>query len=651
MTIRFRWDAWLLIVLLGCIGLSGCDGCGGQKVPVAQPVGPEEEKPEKEKPAETPPNAEAARPEGDLLNVNLVLDGSADPPGDVIVAKVRLERQDAKAKLQVRALLVEGELRDKLVVVKSPESSAHHDAEGNFLLLEDVVLPGEQQAPAAGNEASTFEQSLVIPYAELAIPVGKHALGYEVRLIVGDQAIASLPTKLTYVTITDKSRKEILTQTTRTVPAIEMRERPALVIRGGEIQETTLKEEVVVSRPVHSTGMARVEIKGEFKRDDVEHPFKIRSFAPPDETGPPLPQPTPQPVVSNKEYVAEPQRRIYFATNRQHIAAKTDPDQKFPGKLNTETEAITYGNCLVSIPIHHHTPGKIEQPPLNWWFLRDPEKYFLIEGTSTFRNGTDFFTATSQDDLLVYIHGYNNKFSDAILRSAQLQHDMKFPGKLVAFSWPSAGNTVFRGNLLDPKNNDALLAYNYDLDVAKKSVDHLATVLESLIAPHDGMPPRRVHLLAHSMGNRVLTLALQKLTERGKLPAGKKVFGSIVLAAADLESNTFAEIVSTMTGSCERLSFYYSKDDLPLKLSLARSGNKPIGLNPVFSDGMDTICADGVNSYYLGGGHLYLGEAPDILVDLRLVLTQRKLPDQRLPPLLKKIKAPDLDECYYWVFK
>ncbi|MFN0016840.1 MAG: alpha/beta hydrolase [Pirellulaceae bacterium] len=413
----------------------------------------------------------------------------------------------------------------------------------------------------------------------------------------------------------------------------------------------------MVARPVHSESLSRVEIQGEFKRDDVEQPFKIRSFTPPVEPGPPLPQPTPQPVVSNKEYVAEPQRRIYFATNRQHMAAKSEPDQKFPGKLNTGAEAITYGNCLVSIPIHHHTPGKIEQPPLNWWFLRDPEKYFLIEGTSTVRNGTEFFAATSRDDLLVYVHGYNNRFSDAILRSAQLQHDMKFPGKLVAFSWPSAGNTLLRGNLLDPKNSDALLAYNYDLDVAKKSVEHLATVLELLIASPSSSatpaskPPRRVHLIAHSMGNRVLALALQKMQERGKFPAGKKVFGNIVLAAADLESSTFKDILPIVTGSSERLSFYYSKDDLPLKLSLARSGNKPIGLNPVFCDGMDTICADGVNSLYLGGGHLYLGAAPDILVDLQLVLTQRKLPDQRLPPLLKKIKAPDLDECYYWVFK
>ncbi|MFN0016841.1 MAG: hypothetical protein ACKVP0_01205 [Pirellulaceae bacterium] len=235
---RFRWDAFLMLAIFGTLSLSGCDGCGRQKVPVPlpvggggaeQPPGNPEEKPTTENPAKL----DAASPEGDLLKVDLVLDGSSDPPGDKIVAKLQLEKKDAQAKLQVRALLVEGEKRDKLIVVKSPDSSMHRDERGEFLLVEDVVRPAQPPDATAGEEASTFEQSLIIPYAELTIPVGKHALGYEVRLIVEDQAIAALPTKLTYVTITDKTRKEILTETTREVVAVEMRERPALVIRGG----------------------------------------------------------------------------------------------------------------------------------------------------------------------------------------------------------------------------------------------------------------------------------------------------------------------------------------------------------------------------------------------------------------------------------
>ena len=104
---------------------------------------------------------------------------------------------------------------------------------------------------------------------------------------------------------------------------------------------------------------------------------------------------------------------------------------------NDAVQQVTYGSCLVNIPVEHHTRGEIEVPSY-WWQSRDPQKYFLVEALDTLALDT-FLQTLSADDVLLFVHGYNTSFEAAILRTAQLVHDLGFPGKGVTFSWPSEG--------------------------------------------------------------------------------------------------------------------------------------------------------------------------------------------------------------------
>ena len=42
-----------------------------------------------------------------------------------------------------------------------------------------------------------------------------------------------------------------------------------------------------------------------------------------------------------------------------------------------------------------------------------------------------------QDQALVFVHGYNNRFDDALYRTAQIAYDLKYDGAPFLYSWPS----------------------------------------------------------------------------------------------------------------------------------------------------------------------------------------------------------------------
>ena len=96
-------------------------------------------------------------------------------------------------------------------------------------------------------------------------------------------------------------------------------------------------------------------------------------------------------------------------------------------------------------------------------------------------------------DVLVFVPGYNVSFVNAVRRTAQLAYDLDFGGVPVLYSWPSAGSAA---------------AYVADGAAADGTQRSIRAFLASLMESTDG---GRVHVIAHSMGNRILTEALSRL--------------------------------------------------------------------------------------------------------------------------------------------
>ena len=166
--------------------------------------------------------------------------------------------------------------------------------------------------------------------------------------------------------------------------------------------------------------------------------------------------------------------------------------------------------------------------------------------------------------VLLFVHGYNTRFEEAVYRFAQIVHDARVDVAPVLFTWPSGGNAI---------------DYVYDRDSAMYSRDALETVLQALANnPNVGS----ISILAHSMGNYLAVEALRQMSirDRGLPPKIRDV----MLASPDIDTDVFrrqiAEIETEPTST--HFTLFVSRDDKALGLSsfLARDSTRLGALDP-----------------------------------------------------------------------
>ena len=121
--------------------------------------------------------------------------------------------------------------------------------------------------------------------------------------------------------------------------------------------------------------------------------------------------------------------RLSFATDR-----KPGPDRQFAGETDG---ALHVGSATIRIPTNHRI-GNIERPSRFFNFSRSTENYFAIQSVNV--NDKPAFSADgSSKGVLIYIHGYNMTFEDALMKAGQVAWDINYAGQPVAYSWASQG--------------------------------------------------------------------------------------------------------------------------------------------------------------------------------------------------------------------
>lgn len=162
---------------------------------------------------------------------------------------------------------------------------------------------------------------------------------------------------------------------------------------------------------------------------------------------------------------------------------------------------------------------------------------------------------------LVFVHGFNNRFEDAVVRFAQIVHDSGADVAPVLFTWPSKGSA---------------LAYGYDRESANYSRDALEAVLRALSKdPQVG----EVSVLAHSMGNWVTLEALRQMAIRDGKVADK--IRTVLLAAPDVDVDLAREQIATMGPQRPNFILFVSEDDRALAISRKVWGGARLGaINP-----------------------------------------------------------------------
>jgi esterase/lipase superfamily enzyme len=156
-------------------------------------------------------------------------------------------------------------------------------------------------------------------------------------------------------------------------------------------------------------------------------------------------------------------------------------------------------------------------------------------------------------DALIYVHGYNNSFEDAVLDAARLADGIRFRGETLAFSWPSRAK---------------LSEYSYDRESAMWSRDSLEQVLAGLMAsPTTG----RIHVVAHSIGTMLAMESLRQIYARQGAAAAERI-GAMVFASPDIDLDGFISSVERIGPLASRIVVVTATNDRALAVSSFLAG-------------------------------------------------------------------------------
>jgi esterase/lipase superfamily enzyme len=320
----------------------------------------------------------------------------------------------------------------------------------------------------------------------------------------------------------------------------------------------------------------------------------------------------------------------YYATNRRPTGS-LEPSL-FYGK--EDADRIQYGKTKITIPSRHKL-GELELPTL--WKLElsvDAGKHFVLKGVEPLEQGGAFaeireaLNASKSKSLLLFVHGFNVSFETAALRTAQLANDLKFPGLVMLFSWPSDGYTT---------------GYSHDEESVELAGPALNTMLDDLARQSFD----EIYLLSHSMGTRLLANVLSARQSKGSDSAKIK---EIVFAAPDINSKIFerdlAPTLASMPGVARTI--YASSEDLALRASKAIHEYRRIGETAggvLTFAGFETIDATTASSFRRAWGHSYIFDSPLVIADFADAVVRHKTVARRN---LKKAGRPP---NAYWLLQ
>lgn len=308
--------------------------------------------------------------------------------------------------------------------------------------------------------------------------------------------------------------------------------------------------------------------------------------------------------------------RVWFATNRLPDNVEAI-EQNFCS--DQSAEALTYGVCNVFVP-KSHKPGSTGTA---WWrrWIRLEEDDTLKVHTAHaiprdafwqgFRHKLEHWWKPGERNAFALIHGFNVSFEEAAVRAAQIGYDLKLPGEMAFYSWPS------RGTVSD---------YTADEATISASVKYIAQFLQELC---DNSGAERVHLFVHSMGNRGFIAALERLIAKG-FPELK--LGQIFFCAPDEDVRTFGDKTSEFPHQFENRTLYVSANDRAVAASRWLHKADRVGVvPPVYHyPNIETIEVDGFGILELGHG--YFATAEPLIQDMREAIASQKIAGQRSAP-------------------
>lgn len=333
--------------------------------------------------------------------------------------------------------------------------------------------------------------------------------------------------------------------------------------------------------------------------------------------------------------------RFFYVTNRQAQTEEGPIEQHF-GK--EREEALKFGFFDTSI-----------EPSLGLGMLINPTEWFRDEEISLLdiqmvdeqpfvAQVKDLVEASPHKSLLVIVHGYREAFSSALRKTAFFGHVLDVDTPVLLFDWP--------GN-----QGGTLGGYQRARRLAEASGADLARILELIV--HQ-IQPRRLWLVAHSMGAQVAVDAFSDLHSRSGFADAQTEIEDVILTAPDVDHRKFDEkFKQEIADMANNLTVYVSSNDRALVLSRLVNRAQRRGQSTLTPDQLEEAIrvselidpdselitlVDVTPVNRTRNFHDFSLETPEFFDDLFLRLTNQNTPRSRQ---LYQVKTPE--GSVYWV--
>ena len=275
-----------------------------------------------------------------------------------------------------------------------------------------------------------------------------------------------------------------------------------------------------------------------------------------------LPQEMPLEIVSKGMNNDGKTCTLFYGTNRE----PNDISDISKGYGNQRASKIHLGSCQVHVPKSHNIGeinGSLWEKLIHFDFsygkvaLKTLEP---LEKDAFWRRISNLLSPLEEEEkqALIFIHGFNTSFEEASIRATQLSVDLAYSGVTAFFSWASQGKA---------------LAYLSDEATIQYSEKHLTEFLTDF-STNSGA--NRIHIIAHSMGNRALLEAVNRIQRE----TPQIQFGQIILAAPDVDADVFEELSETYTLLSEQTTLYVSGKDKAVGMSKWLHSHNRAGFSP-----------------------------------------------------------------------
>ena len=175
-----------------------------------------------------------------------------------------------------------------------------------------------------------------------------------------------------------------------------------------------------------------------------------------------------------------------------------------------------------------------------------------------------FLRDQSPKPLVIWIHGYRLSFPASTVYCAQIARDLNIDANVVTFDWAS---------------NESVFGYTRDLLQVPRSTKHFVDLLTTI---NSEVKPPKIIVIAHSLGCRLVCLALQELYNDPNTRNLK--LDHVVFLAPNIDREEFDKnFKSELQTLVNRLTIYVASDDNILLLGKLLYNVDSIGLPEQFS--------------------------------------------------------------------